>query len=196
MTAGAAAPPDRATCTDAALIQLSLAESERFATVFDRHAAEIYRYLAGRLGPDVADDVTAETFLTAFRKRAQYDLDRADARPWLYGIATRLISDHRRTERRRARALARAPVAGPPEPFEDATAERLTAERMIRALAGALGTLSAADRDLLLLVAWTDLTYGDIGQALGIATGTVASRLHRIRKKILRNSPASSRAPT
>ena len=51
-------------------------------------------------------------------------------------------------------------------------------------LAGILAGLSADERDLLLLVAWTDLTYDGIAQALGVATGTVASRLHRIRKKI------------
>jgi RNA polymerase sigma-70 factor (ECF subfamily) len=170
--------------TDAALIEMSLTAPETFAAVFDRHASEIHRYVAARLGPDAADDVTAETFLTAFRKRASYDWDRAEARPWLYGIATNLIGEHRRAERRRLRVLARVPAPGPPESFEDATASRLAAEALRPRLAGALARLSPDERDLLLLVAWTDLSYAGVAQALDIAPGTVASRLHRVRKKI------------
>ena len=59
--------------------------------LFDRHAPAIGRYVARRLGPDTADDLVAETFLVAFRRRGRYDLAYGDARPWLYGIATRLI---------------------------------------------------------------------------------------------------------
>jgi RNA polymerase sigma-70 factor (ECF subfamily) len=80
---------------DAAIIEQSLRRPERFAAIFDRHAAHIQRYLARRLGRQVADDLVAETFLTAFGKRARYDLTRLDARPWLYGIATNIARQHR-----------------------------------------------------------------------------------------------------
>ena len=192
-----AAQVDSTGLSDAALIELSLRVPERFAAVFDRHADEIHRYVAGRLGPDAADDVTADTFLTAFRKRDRYDLSRDQARPWLYGIATRLIGEYRRTERRHLRILARAPAIDGAEPFEDTTNDRVAAERMRPLLARVLARLPAADRELLLLVAWTDLTYEDIAQALGVAPGTVASRLHRIRKKINRalSSPLRAAEP-
>ena len=177
---------DRTAATDAALIQASLRDPDCFAAVFDRHAGEIYRYASGRLGPDAADDVTAETFLTAFRKRASYDVSRDDARPWLYGIATRWISEHRRGERRHLQSLAR--LAGPAraEAFEEAADDRIEARQQLPQLARALAVLSPADRDLLLLVAWTDLSYRDIAHALAIPPGTVASRLHRIRGKLRR----------
>ncbi len=91
--------------------------------LFDRHAPEISRYIARRLGPDAADDLVAETFLVAFRKRGHYDMACPDARPWLYGIATRLIGRHRRDEVRFFRAIARTgvdPVADPAaEPVAD-----------------------------------------------------------------------------
>ncbi|WP_306291576.1 RNA polymerase sigma factor [Microbispora sp. GKU 823] len=103
------AGPDGAEPSDAGLIEASLTAPERFAGVFDRHADEIHAYAGRRLGPEHADDVTAETFLVAFRKRHRYDTSRPDARPWLYGIAGNLISGHRRSEVRRLRALARAP---------------------------------------------------------------------------------------
>jgi RNA polymerase sigma factor (sigma-70 family) len=186
MTAPATTLSESDTLSDAVLIGQSLTAPERFAAIFDRHAREIRRYVAGRLGSDAADDVTADTFLVAFRKRGTYDQGRDDARPWLYGITTRLISEHRRAERRRLRTLVRAPAPDRPESFEDIAADRITAERLRPRLAGALARLSPSERDLLLLVAWTDLSYDGVAQAFGIATGTVASRLHRTRRKIRR----------
>ena len=77
---------------DAGLIAESYRVPERFGAVFDRHATAIHGYIARRLGRDAADDLVAETFLVAFRQRASYHPDQPSARPWLYGIATRLIS--------------------------------------------------------------------------------------------------------
>src|SRR6201992_1571066 len=98
--------------SDAELIERSRQEPDCFATIFDRHADEILRYAHARLGPDLAEDVTAETFLAAFRRRDSYDPDRADARPWLYGIAIRLIGKHRRAEGRYRRMLRTVPAGG------------------------------------------------------------------------------------
>ena len=71
---------------DAALIERSRTEPEAFAAIFDRHATEIHRYAARRLGAALAEDVVGETFLVAFRRRDSYDLAYRDARPWLFGI--------------------------------------------------------------------------------------------------------------
>lgn len=174
------APPE----TDAALLRQSVRQPERFALVFDRHSDEIYRYVARRLGPETAKDVVAETFLTAFRKRETYDLARPDARPWLYGIATYAVRDHRRSEVRRNRAMARTGVQRPVESFDERSAARVTAQRLQPKLAAVLARLPAADRDLLLLIAWADLTYEEAAVSLDIPVGTVRSRLHRIRKKV------------
>jgi RNA polymerase sigma-70 factor (ECF subfamily) len=57
--------------TDGQLILWSVAEPEHFATLFDRHAASVHRYLGRRVG-DLADDLLSETFLIAFRRRAAY----------------------------------------------------------------------------------------------------------------------------
>ncbi|WP_405084280.1 RNA polymerase sigma factor [Microbispora sp. NBC_01389] len=175
--------------SDARLIEASLSAPERFAGVFDRHADEIHAYAGRRLGPEHADDVTAETFFVAFRKRHRYDTSRPDARPWLYGIAGNLISGHRRAEVRRLRALARAPHdAGERGAHEEERgAERASAAALRPALAAALARLSSAERDLLLLVAWADLSYEETAEALRIPIGTVRSRLHRVRAKLRRH---------
>ncbi|MGW4499222.1 RNA polymerase sigma factor [Micromonospora sp. NPDC004336] len=94
---------DIGTMTDAEVIERSVREPESFAGIFDRHAPHIHRYLARRLGAGIADDLAAETFLVAFRRRERYDTAYPDARPWLYGIATNLVSQHRREEEREYR---------------------------------------------------------------------------------------------
>ncbi|WP_432117490.1 RNA polymerase sigma factor [Streptomyces sp. bgisy032] len=169
---------------DAELITASLEEPERFAALFDRHAPAIHRYVTRRLGRDAADDVTAETFLTAFRIRARFDPARAGVRPWLYGIAAKQIGRHRREEVQALKLLARTghdPVA---DSWTDAADDRLAAEAAARRLAGALARLSAGDRHVLLLFAWADLGYQEIAEALDIPVGTVRSRLNRARRKL------------
>jgi RNA polymerase sigma factor (sigma-70 family) len=177
---------DERAVTDAEIIELSLNEPAGFGMIFDRHAGEILRYAHARLGPDLAQDVLAETFLAAFIRRAHYDGSRADARPWLYGIAIRQIGKHRRAEQRAARALARVPTETVTEDFGDRSAERVTAQQLRPCLAGVLSGLPRRDRDLLLLIAWAGLSYEESAQALGVPVSTVRSRLHRIRAKTRR----------
>jgi RNA polymerase sigma-70 factor, ECF subfamily len=100
---------------DATLIARSRAEPEAFAAIFDRHATGIHRYAARRLGPGPAEDVVGETFLVAFRRRDRYDPAHPNAAPWLFGIATNMISRHRqaRPPARLARGSAFRP-RGPP----------------------------------------------------------------------------------
>ena len=77
--------------TDAQAIGASLADPEAFAVLFDRHFDAIHGYAQRRVGPDLADEIAAETFTRAFDRRRRYDSSRDDARPWLLGIATNLL---------------------------------------------------------------------------------------------------------
>lgn len=170
---------DDAALDDVVLIERSLQVGECFAGLYDRHALSIHRFAAARLGVEGADDVVADTFLAAFRVRHRYDPTRADARPWLLGIAVREISRRRRQERSRYRLLASTPADLPVESPADTVAAAVTAHSVRRPLADALTRLKAADRDVLLLVAWADLSYQEVADALGIPIGTVRSRLNR-----------------
>lgn len=169
---------------DSAIIARSKSEPEAFAAVFDRYNPEIYRYAARRLGRGLADDVAAETFLVAFDRRDRYDLARANARPWLYGIASNLIAQHRRAEVQLYRALARTGVQEPAEGHADRVAMRVDSEAIRERLAAALAQIPGRERDVLLLVAWADLSTQESAQALGIPEGTVRSRLHRARRRL------------
>ena len=168
---------------DAAVIEKSWHEPEVFAMLYDRHATAMHRFVARRLGPACADDIVAESFLAAFRHRDRYDLSRADARPWLYGIAANAIGKHRRAEVRQLRALARTGLDPVTDSHADQVDSRVAARGAQRALAAALASLSAGDRDVLLLIAWADLSYEEVAQALSIPIGTVRSRLNRARRK-------------
>jgi RNA polymerase sigma factor (sigma-70 family) len=173
--------PGERLLSDAEIIGVSLREPSSFAALFDRHAAEIARYVTARVGPDLAEDVTAETFLAAFRHRDRYDSERPDARPWLYGIAVRQIGSHRRAEARYRKLTANALPDADTQDFGDRAAERVTAEQLRPVLAAVLDTLRRQDRELLLLVAWAGLSYDECAQALGLTVSAVRSRLNRIR---------------
>jgi RNA polymerase sigma factor (sigma-70 family) len=169
---------------DASLIEQSWREPEMFARLYDRHAAALHRYVSRRLGDQLADDVVAETFLEAFRGRQRYDLARAGARPWLYGIAAHMIGRQRRAEIRRLRALSVSEADPVTDGYADRADSRIAAQAVQRELIRALAGLSAGDREVLLLIAWADLSYDETAAALGIPVGTVRSRLNRARRKI------------
>jgi RNA polymerase sigma factor (sigma-70 family) len=163
----------------------SRADPRLFATLYDRHAAQLYRYAYQRVGAQTAEDLVADTFLAAFTQRDSFDPNRAPARPWLFGILTRKLARHHRTEQARYRAFARS--APDPEAVDgpaDQIAARVTAVAVRAPLARALGQLSAGDRDVLLLIAWSDLSYDEVSTALDIPLGTVRSRLNRARRKV------------
>jgi len=152
--------------------------------LFDRHAPHIYRYLARRADRQVADDLVAETFLAAFAKRDRYDLGHADARPWLYGIATNLVGQHRRDQARQYQIRQAAPAEPEVPGHADRVAADVTAQAARPLLDTALAALAAGDRDVLLLIAFEQLTYQEVSRALGIPVGTVRSRLHRARTTV------------
>lgn len=174
-------PPER---TDAQIVAQSVDAPAAFADLFDRHAATIHRYLARRVGRQAADDLVAATFLVAFERRASYDLDRADARPWLYGIASNLIGRQHRDEARMLRAYARSGVDPAAEDGTERALERADAQVSGPVVAAAVAALPVEDRDVLLLFAWASLSYAEIAQALSIPVGTVRSRLHRARRRV------------
>ncbi|MFI6031721.1 RNA polymerase sigma factor [Amycolatopsis magusensis] len=169
---------------DVVVIERSWAEPARFAEIYDRHAAHIQRYLARRVGAQAAEDALNETFLAAFGKRHRYDRARPDARPWLYGIATRVVGQHRRDEVREYRLRASLAPAEEVDGPADRVAAKVSAQATSAAVATGLTSLADGDRDVLLLIAWEGLSYEEVAAALAIPVGTVRSRLNRARRKV------------
>ena len=167
---------------DGRTIASSIRQGDRFAAIFDRHAPAIHRYLRRRIGEHAAEDVLGETFLIAFRRRGRFDPERSDARPWLYGIAAKLVVDHHRRENRR-RSIVGLPDRAADE-HADEVADRVSAQSQQAILRAALDRLSADDREVLVLIAWEELSYAEVAEAMSIPVGTVRSRLHRARQQI------------
>jgi RNA polymerase sigma-70 factor (ECF subfamily) len=163
--------------SDARILGDSVSDPAVFSSLYERHLGAVSSYVARRTGPELSEDLTAEVFVRAFRKRAVFRDEHRSALPWLLGIANNLIADHRRAERRRLRTLQRVAAARPVSP-----------ETRVGGLApevvGELLRLPTADRDTLLLVVWGELSYAEAATALGVPIGTVRSRIARARQRL------------
>jgi RNA polymerase sigma factor (sigma-70 family) len=166
--------PRGAGSTDAELIGRSLGEPHAFGLVFDRHVTAVHAFVQRRVGGDLAEEVTAETFARGFAARGRYDTAQEHALPWLLGIASNLMRRHWRSERRRLAAYARAVQHERPEAEPDVDGD------VMRAVA----RLPRRQREVLLLAAWADLSYAEIAHALDLPIGTVRSRLARARNRL------------
>jgi RNA polymerase sigma factor (sigma-70 family) len=161
-------------------------DPELFTWVYERYFRAVYRYVAGRLDVQVADDIAAETFVVAFGQRDRFDAGRGSLRAWLFGIATNLVARYRRAEARHYAALARAVPEPAAASHESRVVAWVAAAGMRAQLARALAGLSPGERDVVLLVALGQLSHQEVAQALGISSGTVGSRLSRARAKLHR----------
>jgi RNA polymerase sigma-70 factor (ECF subfamily) len=167
--------------SDAAVIARSVTRPEEFSAIFARHFNAVHAYLCRRVGDAVADDLAAATFAVAFERRRAFRHSADSARPWLFGIATNLMRNEWRTERRALSAIARVSA--------DTTGVALFADPVERreqaaAVARALSELDSDQRDVLLLFAWEGFSYEEIACALEIPVGTVRSRLARARERL------------
>src|SRR5258706_3189642 len=156
-----------------------LAEA-RLARLYREHGREIMGYALRRAdGPEEAADAVAETFLVAWRRLGDVPHG-AEARLWLYGTARLVLANQRRAERRRTRLAQRLGEALRQELATHSPPEGQRAEEVRQALLG----LGDADRELLRLVAWEELTPAQAARVLGISVLAARSRLHRARRRL------------
>jgi RNA polymerase sigma factor (sigma-70 family) len=152
-----------------------------FEAAFREHFPPVFRFIARRVGVALAEDLAAETFATAYRRRALFDPGQGSLRSWLYGIAANLLRNHWRAEQHLLLLDARLLPEVDTGDGSDAIDQRLTAALLAPRLASALGQLTHDQREVLLLFAWGELSHEEIAAALQIAPGTARSRLSRAR---------------
>ncbi|MGA7096699.1 MAG: RNA polymerase sigma factor [Acidimicrobiia bacterium] len=152
---------------------------ERFDHLFERHFDEICRYCVRRLGVDDGEDAAAEVFAVAWRRIDDMPTDSA-VRPWLYGVAFRVVGNQYRGRRRRARLTRRleSDLVGPGGRVGSG------GDTHSELVLVALGKLSDVDQELLRLHSWDGLTRTEIAQVLGINENAVDQRLHRARTRL------------
>ncbi|HZU92821.1 MAG TPA: sigma-70 family RNA polymerase sigma factor [Microbacterium sp.] len=148
------------------------ADAEWFASEVTTHLDAVYRYFLRRSAVQDAEDLAAEVFEIAWRRRADVPVDWV--LPWLYRTAGFVLANHRR----RVRAL---PLQLADEPIDDDHAHRIAErDRLSRALA----ELSERDRDILLMHAWEGLTGDELAAALGISRSGAQAALSRARARL------------
>ena len=131
-----------------------------------------------------AEDVTAETFLSAWQTRERLRDEDAPLTPWLYAIATHKAMNATRSARRRMAFLARSPRSADVPDFADDAADRIDAQRAAVRARRLLDALPRHEAEVLVLSAWAGLSYEETATALGIPLGTVRSRLSRGRARL------------
>ncbi|MGW2964750.1 RNA polymerase sigma factor [Streptomyces sp. NPDC001220] len=172
-------------------------DREAFGRVFDRHGKAVYNHLFRRTADwSEAEDLTSTVFLHAWRRRSETVLDRDSALPWLLGIADHLLSNTRR-RLRRAEALLRRLVSHdePVGDHADRVAGRVDDERRMSEIHRALARLPRHERDVVELCVWSGLDQQAAAAALGVAVGTVKSRLHRARRRLGADLVGGAAAP-
>jgi RNA polymerase sigma-70 factor (ECF subfamily) len=161
-----------------------------FALLFQRHAKAIYNYCFRRVGSwAVAEDMVSIVFMEAWRRRDKA-LPPDKVLPWLYGIATNVARNQRRSERRFSAALSRVPDPQLEPNFAELADVRLDDERQMKEVLALISQLPRREQDVFVLCAWSELSYEDAALALAIPVGTVRSRLSRARKRLRELDPA------
>jgi RNA polymerase sigma-70 factor, ECF subfamily len=176
-----AASPPRPSDAEA-LAELARGQIRSLGVLYDRYHHVVYRFVAVATNrADDAEDLVHATFLTAAKAARSFD-GRADCRPWLLGIAARLVHRRRRTLARFGRAIRELTARQPPsskDPHRD-----IIARDQLAAVARALAELNEFNRAALLLAEVEGLTGDEIAAALGVPLGTVWRRLHDARRAL------------
>lgn len=163
-------------------VDRSVTAEQRFHALFRAHYQAIVRYAARRTtasGID-PDDIVAETFAVAWRRRESLPVGHELA--WLYGIAALVLSNQLRSQRRALRLYERLSLF--------ARARHVSAEddagarAELDSLAAAFASLRASDAEVLRLAAWEGLSSSEIAVVLGCSENAAAIRLHRARKRL------------
>lgn len=160
-------------------------DGDAFGVLFDRHHDRVWRHALKVLGlPHVAEDVTAVVFYEAWRRRANVRMVNDSILPWLLVTTNNTLRNHARQQRRYRHFLNQLP---PPEDAAD-IAEGISEEEESRtrstALREAFAQLRPPERDVLTLCVIEGLRVKEAGAALGLADGTVKSRLHRAKSRL------------
>jgi RNA polymerase sigma-70 factor (ECF subfamily) len=151
------------------------------AKAFELHFDAIFRYAYRRAGASVAEEIASETFARAVARAGTFNPTIGSYRQWLFGITANVIREY---ERARIREIRLPPA--------DSGVDSSSIDQMIDRLGDtarvdvALARLRPTAREILLLVAGSELTYEETAHVLGIPVGTVRSRLSAARDQLVK----------
>jgi RNA polymerase sigma-70 factor, ECF subfamily len=157
-----------------------LDRAAEFSGLYQQHYDTVLRYALRRTDPETARDVAAETFLIAWRRLDVVPADEANVRPWLYGVARKVLANAERSRHRAENLTMRLRQERWSTTAADAAGVVTETSRLTEALA----TLTETDQEALRLVGWEELDLAGAAQAMGCSRGAMAVRLHRARRRL------------
>lgn len=158
--------------------------ADAFGVLFERHASAIYSFCFRRVADwSVAEDLTSIVFLEAWRRREKA-ISPDMVRAWLFGIATNVVRNQRRSQRRYRAALARVPREPLASSFADESDARMSHQQEMAIILAAVGKLPRREQDVLALCVWSGLSYEEAAAALAVPVGTIRSRLSRAKQHL------------
>ena len=161
---------------------------DRFEQIAEEVFEPLQRYLRRRASAQDAEDLLSEVLTTIWRRID--DAPSSPALPWSYGIARRVLANHRRSSQRRLRLVERL-ASQPPTHHPDVADDQRDSE-----VSRALGSLPHADQEVLRLWAWEQLEPREIAIVLGMTANAASLRLSRGRKKLAEALARQDREPS
>lgn len=173
-------------CGDEALWLLAIdGDGDAFGRLYDRHRDHVLRHALRLVGsPHQAEDITAIAFYEAWRRRKHVRIVNGSIVAWLLVTTNNTVRNHNRQRRRYSAFLDQLPPPSAAEDVADEIADAEEREQQARALRAAFAQLKPQERDVLTLCVIEGLNRGQVAAALGIAEGTVKSRLHRAKNRL------------
>jgi RNA polymerase sigma-70 factor (ECF subfamily) len=157
-----------------------------FEALFGSNYSRVFSFVLRRTQDrDLAEEIVAETFLIAWRR-----LDDLPNEPltWLFGTARRVLANHARYTERRSRHGSAVPLEYVELGDPSASPPELIADR--QAFVTAFAAIRDEDREVLALIAWDGLSSREAAETLGCTTAAFSLRLHRARRRLLKEMAA------
>jgi len=152
-----------------------------FDALYRSSRDDVFAYVAGLMRDrSAAEDVTAQAFERAYRRRSSFNAKRGTHRAWLFGIARNTALDELRRRSRQAELPA------DPEDVSATGAQEEAAEASLRraTIRAAMATLSARDRELVALKYFAGLGNAEIAAVIGVSETNAGTKLHRVIEKL------------
>ena len=156
--------------------------AQAFEALYRQSRDDVFAYVSGLLRDrSAAEDVTAQAFERAYRRRGSFDPRRGTRRAWLFGIARNAALDELRRRQRTAELAADPEDLDAPSPHE-------SAEVAVRraALRQAMKALDARERELIALKFFAGLDNAEIAAVIGVSESNAGTKLHRTMIKLRR----------